>query len=70
MAGLGNAMLGQDMLVFDLWSTDGARQAVFAADYTSRKETADGLWLVPDGYEIGATTMRASCLSRCPASRR
>jgi hypothetical protein len=56
VANIGSAMAGQDMLVYDLWSTEGARAAVFAASYSSGKKTADNLWLVPDGYDIGQTT--------------
>jgi hypothetical protein len=60
VANIGSVMVGQDMLVYDLWSTDGAGAAVFAASYSSGKKTADNLWLVPDGYDISQTTQCSS----------
>ena len=60
VANIGSVMAGQDMLVFDLWSTQGARAAVFAASYAGGKTTADKLWEVPDGYDISQTTLCSS----------
>jgi hypothetical protein len=60
VANIGSAMVGQDMLVYDLWSTEGARAAVFAASYLGGKKTSDLLWLVPDGYDITSVTQCSS----------
>jgi hypothetical protein len=62
VANIGIVMSGQNMLLFDLWGTE-ARSSVFAASYAAGKVTADGLYEVPDGYEITQTRACSSSVT-------
>jgi hypothetical protein len=46
--------------MFDLWSTEGMRAQIFTANYSKGQVTADGLFEVPDGYDLSQTTLCSS----------
>ena len=56
VANIGTVLTGQDMLVFNLYDNAAKRGNVFEASYARGFQSADGLYAIPDGYDMTQTT--------------